>query len=245
MILLRRNTERRHARRGKRETWFTFHPRKPTGPHAGEFGALVAFDEMRLPPGGVALPVPREEAEMITYVYAGAMAQEDSTGNSGVVHAGEFQYMTSGRGVRRKETNASRADWAHFFRISLHLPEVGLDRAHEQKRFSAAQRRNTLCVVAAPDGRKGSLRVNQDALIYSSMLEPGRHLIHELLPGRSAWLHVLSGELALQDIILNQGDGAGVTVGPSASFTASENSEILLIDLPERLPKSPDDGSVP
>jgi redox-sensitive bicupin YhaK (pirin superfamily) len=178
-------------------------------------------------------------------MYKGALAQENLKGTSGVVHGGEFQYMTSSRGVRRKETNASRTDWAHFFRISLHPPEVGLDRACGQKRFSAAQRRNVLCAVASPDGRKGSLRIRQDALVFSSVLDPGHHIIHELLPGRTAWLHVLSGELALQDIILNQGDGAGVTVGPSASFTAGENSEILLIDLPEWLPKFPDDGSVP
>jgi redox-sensitive bicupin YhaK (pirin superfamily) len=245
MIRLRRNKERHHVRQGKYGVWNTFPPREPPGPHAGETGALVAFDEMRLPPGGVALPALRKEAELVTYVYKGALAQEDSKGSSGVVHGGEFQCMTSGRGVRRKETNASRTEWAHFFRISLHPPEVGLDRAHEQKRFSIAQRRNTLCVVAAPDGRKGSLRIRQDALVYSSVLDPGHHIIHELLPGRSAWVHVLRGEVAIQDFILGQGDGAGVTAAPSASFTARETSEILLIDLPDRPTKSPDDGSVP
>ncbi len=137
---------------------------------------------------------PSQEAEIVTYVYRGALAQEDSTGTSGVVHAGEFQRMTIGRGIRHKETNASRTDWAHIFRISLRPSEVGPDRAHEQKRFAAAQRRNVLCVVASPDGRKGSLRIHQDALVYSSVLDPGHHLVHELLPGRSAWLHVICGE---------------------------------------------------
>jgi redox-sensitive bicupin YhaK (pirin superfamily) len=245
MTRLIRNKERHHERKGKYGIWNTFPPRVPPDPHAGEFGPLVAFDEMQLHPGGIALPAPSGEAEVVTYVYKGVLAQEDSTGSSGVVHGGEFQYMTTSRGIRRKETNPSRTDWAHFYRISLRPSVVGLDFVQEQERFGSSRCRNTLCVVASPDGRYGSLNIHQNTLVYSSMLDPGYHIIHELLPGRSAWLHVLSGEIVLQDIILNQGDGAGVTVGPSASFTARESSEVLLIDLLEGLPKLPDDGGVP
>jgi redox-sensitive bicupin YhaK (pirin superfamily) len=148
-----------------------------------------------------------------------------------VVHAGEFQHTTVGRGISHKETNPSLTDWAHVFRIYLHPSQLGLDCVHEQKRFPGAQRHNLLCVVASPDGRKGSLRILQDALVYSSIIDPGHHLIHELLPGRSAWVHVIDGEATLHDIILTQGDGAGVTIEPSVSVTAHENTEMLLVDL--------------
>ena len=115
-------------------------------------------------------------------------------------------------------------------RISLQPSEVGLDCAHEQKRFTAAQRRNVLCAVASRDGRRGSLRIRQDALICSSILDPGHHLFHELLLGRSAWLHVVYGEATLNDIVLTQGDGVGVTTELSVSLTALENAEVLLVD---------------
>ncbi|MBW2472796.1 MAG: pirin family protein, partial [Deltaproteobacteria bacterium] len=229
-ITLRRNTERSRLQRGRQRILLTFHPGEDRGQPADDFGVLASFNEIHLPPAKVSALHPLEEAEIVTYVFKGELAQEDSTGNSGVVHAGEFQHMTVGRGVRHKETNASRTEWAHIFRISLHPWESGLGCVHEQKRFAQAERRNVLCVVAAPDGRKGSLRVLQDALIYSSVLDPGHHLVHELAPGRSAWLHVIYGEVTLQDTILSQGDGAGVTIEPSASLTAQENTEILLID---------------
>jgi redox-sensitive bicupin YhaK (pirin superfamily) len=230
MITLRRAKERCHDQRGKHDIWRMFYPQELPGPAADDFGVLATLNEARFPPGGGSAPHEDGEAEIVTYVYKGALAQEDSTGSSGVVHAGEFQRMTIGRGIRHKETNPSRTDWAHIFRISLRPSTVGLDCAHEQKRFAAAQRRNVLCVVASPDGRKGSLRILQDALIYSSVLDPGHHLIHELLPGRSAWLHIICGEATLQDIILTQGDGVSVTVEPSVSLTAQENTEILLVD---------------
>jgi redox-sensitive bicupin YhaK (pirin superfamily) len=231
MITLRRNTERCHLQRGKHEVWFTFHPRERPDTLGEGFGVLTMFKEMRLPPGGVAGSHPHKEEETVTYVYRGALAQEDSTGSSGVVHAGEFQRATIGRRVRYKETNASRTEWAHIFRISLRPSEVGLDCTHEQKRFPIAQRHHALCVVASPDGRRGSLRILQDAFIYSSVLDPGHHLIHELLPGRSAWLHVICGEATLQDMVLTQGDGVGVTIAPVVSLTAQDNTEILLVDL--------------
>jgi redox-sensitive bicupin YhaK (pirin superfamily) len=231
MKTLRRNTERRHVQRGKQDIWLTFYSKERAGAVTDDFGILVAFNELRLPPGAVSALDLATGAEIVTYVYRGAFAQEDSTGNSGVVHSGEFQHMIVGRGVRHKERNPSQIDDAHIFLISLRPSEIGLDSVHEQMRFPVAQRHNLLCVIASPDGRKKSLKILQDALIYSSILDPGHHLVHELLPGRCVWLHVISGEVSMQEIILTEGDGVGVTLDPSISVTAQENSEILLIDL--------------
>ena len=197
--------------------------------------ALAGIDELQLAPDGIPAPRPSEGAEFVTYVYKGALSQEDSTGAMGVVYAGEFQRTATDHGIHLEETNASPTIRTHLYRISLHPPEVGKESraegARDQKRFAKAQRHNVLCVVASPDGRKGSLRLVQDALIYSSVLDPGHHLIHELLPGRNAWLHVVHGEATLQDIVLTRGDGAGVTLEPSVSLTAQQDTELLLVDL--------------
>ena len=238
LITLRRCAERHHVKRGARDLWLTFHAQEPSGSPADGFGLLATLDELRLPPGGVSAPLPAEEAELITYVYRGALAQQDSTGRSGVLHAGEFQRMSTGRGIRRKESNASRLEGARAFRIALHPAMAESEQACEQQRFAAAQRRNLLCVVASADGRRRSLRLGQDAVILSSILDPGHHVIHELLPGRSAWLHVVCGEANLQDIILTRGDGAGVASEPSVSFTAQESTEVLLVDLGPAPPSS-------
>ena len=216
---------------GKHDSWQTFYPHDHPDQPTEDFGPVFAFNEILLAPGGVSAGLPSEEAEVVTYAYRGALAQQDSTGNSGVVHAGEFQHMSLGRRIHHKETNPSRTDWAHIFRICLRPSEVGLDRVHQQKSFPSAQRRNVLCVIASPDGRNGSLRIQQDALIYSSVLDPGHHLMQELLPGRSVWIHVISGEASLQDIVLTQGDGVGITIEPLVSLTALENTEVLLVDV--------------
>ena len=165
-------------------------------------------------------------------------------GRSGVIRAGEAQRMTPGSGIRHSEKNASRTDWAHFFHVWLRPPRTGIEPSHEQKRFYAAERRGVLCPIASPDARKGSLRIHQDALVYSAMLHPGQHMVHELSHGRSAWLHLVLGVVTLSDIVLIAGDGAGITAERAVSFTAGEETEILLFDLGDQRPRSPSNAGV-
>jgi redox-sensitive bicupin YhaK (pirin superfamily) len=240
MTTLRRAKERHHDRHRKRDVWLTFHPNDRTDPLAEGFGALEMLNEDRLPPGAEVPRQPRHDCEIITYVRDGALAYEDSTGRSGVIHAGEFQRTTTGRGVGQRETNASRTDWAHVFQIWLRADRPGLEPGHEQKRFSLAERRGSLCVVASPDARRGSLRLHRDVLICSAVLDPGQHVVHELPQGRSAWIHLVAGDAILGDVVLTAGDGLGVTGERAVSLTAREESEILLFDLGQPPPGPPD-----
>ncbi len=244
-MTLRRASERRHDRRRKREVWLTFDPHDRANPLADGFGALEILSEDRLAPGADLPRGARRDAEIVTYVRVGGIVYEDSLGASGIIQAGEFQRMTAGRGIRHSETNASRTDWAHVFQIRLRPREAGLEPGHEQKRFSAAERRGLWCVVASPDARRGSLRIHQDALMYSALLRPGQHVVHELSPGRSAWLHLVQGEVTLCDVVLTTGDGAGLTAERAVSLTAREETELLLLDLGDQPPRSPKNGDVP
>jgi hypothetical protein len=238
MITVRRAKERHYDRHRKQEVWLTFYPRDRADPRADRFGRLESFSERRLPPGAIASRTSHHEAEIVTYVREGALAYEDAPGRSGVIQAGEFQGTTAGRGIRRSERNASRSSWAQVFQLLLAPSEPGLEPGHEQKRFSVAQRRGGLCVVASADARRGSLRIHQDALMCSALLEPGQHVVHELSEGRDAWLHLVEGEATLGDIVLTTGDGAGVTAERAVSLTAQSETEILLLDLGEEQSRS-------
>jgi redox-sensitive bicupin YhaK (pirin superfamily) len=201
MITLRRASKRHHSRRDRRDVWLTFHAEDRTDPLADGFGTLETLNEDRLPPGARVPLEPARPAEIITYVMEGAIAQKDSMSRcSVVIRAGEFQRMSAERDGRHIERNASRTDWVHAFRISLHPDKPGC----------------------------------QDASIYSAMLDPGQHLIHELSPGRRAWLHVVRGEVTLDDEVLVAGDGVGYKAERAVSFTARTEGEILLLDLGER-----------
>ncbi len=215
--------ERRHILRHRRESWHTF--------DGDGFGALVDLTEDRIPPRTRATPQPRRDAEVVTYVLAGSLTQSGAS-RGGHVLAGEFQRTVFTGGIRHGDGNPSRGDWAHVFAVSLHAPAPDQDDLPEQRRFSAAQRRGLWCVVASPDGHAGSLRLAQDVRVHSTLLRPGQHLVHELAARRGAWLHVLHGEVALADLALTAGDGAGFTAERVVSLTARTDAELLLIDLP-------------
>jgi len=234
MITVRRGKGRHFERHRKLEVWLTFYPQNREDPLADGFGTLEFLNEERLPPGAEARLRLPHDAEVVSYVYEGALEYEDPMGRWGVIQAGEFQRISGGHG--RVERNASKTDWAHIFRIQLRASKAGSESFCEQKRFSTAERRGRLFAVASPDTRGGSLRIHQNTLMYSAVLDPGQHVVHELSPGRSAWLHVVNGEIRLGDIVLAMGDGAGVTAESAVSLTALEKSSILLLDVGELSP---------
>jgi hypothetical protein len=226
MMTVRRAEERTH----KQDAWLTFDAAAPAGTHRA-FGVLEGLSERRLAPGA---RIPRQgqpRCEDITYVREGALSYGDSAGRSGLVHAGEFQRIFRERTVRHREVNLSPTDFTTVFRVSLRAPEGDSEPVHQQLRFTAAQRRNVLCLVASPGGQEGSLRVHQPARIFSGIFDPGRHVVHELGAGHGAWVHIVCGEGVLRDIGLVTGDGVGVTLDRAVSFTARHKTEILLVDL--------------
>lgn len=228
MINIRRSQQRHPDRRRKQEVWNTFDPDE----QAQGFGTLDRLSEDWLPPGAAFPRQAHRDGEVLTYVREGAVSYEDSLGRSGIIQAGEFQRMTVRRAFRHSETNASRTGWAHGFQIWLRGAAAGLELDREQKRFSAAQRRGALCVIASPDARRGSLRLHQDTLVYSAILGPGQHLMHELTAGRLAWLHLVHGKVTVGgEHLLASGDGAGLVGERVLSLTATEDSEILLLDV--------------
>lgn len=233
MIALRRAQERRHEKRRTHESWLTF-PEQGEAPLEGGFGTLEFLEEYSISPAARVVRKTRSDSEDITYVHAGSLTHADSSGATTVMQAGEFRRTAGGRGVRYSQVNPSPTDSTHVIQASLRASQVGLSLEAEQRRFSVAERRNGLCVVASLDGRRGSLRLHQAALVHAALLDRGQHLAYELPAGRSAWLHVLCGEVTLDGLVLTAGDGVGLRDEPAVSFTATREAEVLLLDVSRR-----------
>lgn len=61
------------------------------------------------PPGGFG-DHPHRGFETVTYVVTGAMAHEDCEGHSGIINAGDVQWMTAGKGIMHSEFPATEGD---------------------------------------------------------------------------------------------------------------------------------------
>jgi len=87
-------------------------------------------------------------------------------------------------------------------------------------------------LIASPDARDGSLLLHQDASLYQLSLQPGETATHTLATQRTAYLHVVSGIVEVNDEQLHEGDGATIGATDSILFEAIESVEALLFDLP-------------
>ena len=103
--------------------------------------------------------------------------------------------------------------------------------SYEQKGFPEAEKRGKLRLVASRDASDGSVKINQDAKLYVSLLKPKEEVAHEFAAGRSGWLQVARGAVKLNGRKLNQGDGAAVSDETMLTLKATEEAEVLLFDL--------------
>ena len=174
---------------------------------------------------------PHQDMEIVTYVLKGALAHKDSTGGEGLISAGEVQRMTAGTGIEHSEYNASATDEVHLYQVWLLPNQRGLAPGYEQKAFAEAEKQGQWRVVASPDGRDGSLTINQDATLYLAALNAGESLTYNFAKARRAWLQVTRGQILLGAATLKAGDGASVTEESALAVAAETDAEILLFDL--------------
>jgi len=227
MITIRRSNERGHVDHGWLDTYHTFSFADYYDENHMGFQALRVINEDRVAPGQGFGTHPHRDMEIITYVLEGALAHTDSSGGEGVLRPGEVQHMTAGAGIRHSEFNASESEPAHFLQIWL-LPETkGLKPGYDQKRFDI----DGLRLVAAHDGRDGSLPVHQDVDLFAARLSAGKEVKHAVADGRHAWLQVARGAVKLNGAELRAGDGAALSEVRELVIRANEPAEFLLFDL--------------
>ena len=86
--------------------------------------------------------------------------------------------------------------------------------------------------MVSPDGAQASIRIVQDARMYTALLAPGDTVVHELAPRRRAWVQVARGAVTLNGNGLAAGDGAAIEGEPTIALAGVEDAEVLLFDLP-------------
>ncbi|MDB4967472.1 MAG: hypothetical protein JWN44_3161 [Myxococcales bacterium] len=171
------------------------------------------------------------DMEIISYVLDGALEHKDSTGSGGVIRHGDVQRMSAGSGVTHSEFNGSRTEPVHFLQIWIQPAKKGIPASYEEKRFGIQDLSGKLRLIASPDGRDGSVTINQDARVYVALLGQGQELKHEFAAKRKGWVHVARGRVLVNGQELTTGDGAALADETSVSLAGGAASEVLLFDL--------------
>ncbi len=190
---------------------------------------LRVINDDHVEPGAGFAPHSHQDMEIISYVKQGVMEHKDSMGHVQRLPAGEFQLMSAGTGVTHSEYNASRTEPLKFLQIWIEPNIKSIDPGYQQKDF---ERTPGIQLIVSPDGQNGSLKIHQDPSLYRVLLSQDEQISHPLSNGRTAYLHVVYGELNINGATLRAGDGVTIRAIDRIDITTHGNSEALLFDLP-------------
>lgn len=231
MIKIRRSDERGKANYGWLDTKYTFSFSNYFDSEYMGFRDLRVINEDVIEPNQGFPTHGHRDMEILTYVTQGELSHRDSMGNGETIHPHEVQRMTAGTGVLHSEYS-SPTDKTHLLQIWI-LPEKrNLTPGYEQKFFTPEDKKGKLKLIASRGGDDGSIHINQDVALYSSILEKGENVSYELKENRHAWIQIVKGSLEVSGETLNRGDGAAVSDEKLLELKSLENeTEFLLFDL--------------
>ena len=231
MITNRPSQERGGGNHGWLNTRHTFSFDQYYDPRFMGFRSLRVINEDVVAPATGFPTHPHRDMEIITYILEGKLEHKDSLGTGSIILPGDGQRMTAGRGIRHSELNPSQTDPVHLLQIWI-LPEKNsLEPSYEQRSFPESEKRGKLRVIASHDGRDGSVKINQDAQLYVTLLGSGDEVTHEFEKNRYGWLQVAKGAVELNGAKLSQGDGAAISDEQNLTIKGTKDSEVLLFDL--------------
>jgi redox-sensitive bicupin YhaK (pirin superfamily) len=231
MITIRKSEERGHAKIDWLESRHSFSFGDYHDPAHESFGPLRVINEDWIKGGAGFPPHPHRDMEIVTYILDGAISHRDSSGGGGTIRPGEIQRMSAGSGITHAEFNASPTETCHLLQIWIMPSKKSIEPGYEQKTIDARAVHNHFARIAAPEPVANEVRLVQDAEIWAARLDADVEAIHQLAPGRKAWLQVARGDVTVDGQILAAGDAAAITDQEQIAVRSLNAAEVLLFDL--------------
>ena len=199
-------------------------------PARAGFGVLRVLNDDTVAPGAGFGEHGHRDMEIISLVLEGALEHHDSEGNREILHPGDVQVMSAGRGIRHGEKNASSDEPVRFIQVWIEPDRAGHEPRHE--RIAARPAPGGWSEIASGNPIGGGLRINQNASITLADLADGASIVAEIPSGRAGYLHVAAGSVGFDGQRLAAGDAIELDAATTLTLSAIEPSTLLLFDLP-------------
>jgi quercetin 2,3-dioxygenase len=231
MLTIRKSQQRGYADHGWLKSFHSFSFAGYFDPKHMGWGNLRVINEDWIAPGMGFGTHGHRDMEIVTYVLAGSLAHKDSMGNVESIPAGEVQRMSAGSGVQHSEFNDAKDATTHLLQIWIEPNAPGLTPSYEQARFPAEEKRGQLRLIASADGAQGSVTLHADARLYAALMDGTQTAQLTVAPGRKLYVHLVRGELTVNDQALSGGDAVLIHDELSLTLRAGQQAEVLVFDL--------------
>ena len=231
MLTLRKAQDRGYADHGWLKSFHSFSFAGYYDPRHMGWGNLRVINEDRIAPGSGFGTHGHRDMEIISYVLEGNLAHKDSMGNVKGIPPGDVQRMSAGSGVMHSEFNHAEGQQTHFLQIWIEPDVQGIAPSYEQTAVPSDAKRGKLRLVAAPVGQGGDVGIHADARLYAGLFDGTESATLALDPKRKAYVHLVSGQLAVNGIELASGDAALLEGEAEVALTQGKDAEVLVFDL--------------
>jgi redox-sensitive bicupin YhaK (pirin superfamily) len=199
------------------DTWHSFSYGLHYDPEQIRFGPVMAINAEHVAPGGGYAVHDHADVEIVTWVLAGVLRHEDSTGQAGEIRPGTAQRLSAGTGVQHSERNASDVDPLVFVQMML-ASDHDTAPAYAQVDVDPTPGRLVPTVaVAAP------------AELFALCLDAGQAVT--VPPAPRSLVIATSGAITCGDTDLGPGDEARFTEHGEYDLSASSAATALIWQL--------------
>lgn len=231
--VLHKSTTRGHANHGWLDSWHTFSFGTYHDPARMHFGALRVLNDDTVQGARGFGRHGHDNMEIISIPLDGELEHIDDLGNVQRIQPGDVQVMSAGTGVVHAEKNRHAHLPVRFLQLWVLPNRRNVPPRYQQQYFAPETLHNQLATLVCPMGSQPGIPIYQDAWLSRGQLSAGTRLHYTLhRPGNGVYAFLIAGDVTINDIILNQRDGLGISNTGSLELTANMQSDLLLVEVP-------------
>lgn len=206
-------------------------------PERMHFGVLRVLNDDVVAPGRGFGRHPHDNMEIISIPLEGDLQHEDSMGNVAVIREGDVQAMSAGTGITHSEMNAKADAPVAFLQIWVFPKARNIAPNYSQITLDKAALADQLDQIVSPDPAGRGVTIHQDAWFHLGNLNKGTSLDYTIKkPGNGVYAFVLNGAATIAGQELKTRDGLGVWETEQLAITATDDTKLLLMEVPMELP---------
>jgi len=224
---------RGHASHGWLNSYHTFSFANYYNPERMHFGALRVLNDDTVDAGMGFGTHPHDNMEIISIPLEGDLEHKDSMNNVAVIKNGDIQVMSAGTGIYHSEYNKDRAHRVKFLQIWVYPNKKNVEPRYDQVTLKAEDRHNKLQQILSPNADDEGVWIYQNAWFHLGQFDKGVSTTYNVkAKGNGVYVFVLSGDVKVNDQLLNTRDGYGIWDTDSFTITAESDAEFLLMEVP-------------
>ncbi|PHS70212.1 MAG: pirin [Methylophaga sp.] len=180
---------------------------------------------------------PKQNMEIVSIPLSGEIKHSDGLGNQQIIHTGEVQVLSVGKGLSSSEFKPSSDAPANFLQIWVSPKKMNTTPKCVQKTYSNSRIKNRFFPIVTPRvNDENTVSINQDIFFSHANLDQGAETQYpHYYNNATYYFFVIEGEIKINNIILQAQDAITLTDlnADYIDITAQQSSKVLCIEINE------------